>query len=649
MISAQVRAALRKWVIMQYAVGKGYFQTREFTDLRQMLEQSTNQFRELVAFRYRPLPGGEVLQRTYGEFAADRACLGSALLALGLGQSRIAIIGENSYAWCLAHATTISGLGLTVPLDRLLPPEEIIALLERGEVDAVCYDPIFYKTLVQAAQKLPALKALICLQPVRFREESPSFSKPVANLFASQMATGRNSEYLNISMPDLLAWGAELRVQGDLAYDQLPIDPDAVMALLFTSGTTSTAKAVLLSHRNVCADVRAVSGVVKLWQGIRMLSVLPLHHTFENTCGLYIGLYYGAQIHEADGLRYIQKNLQEYHIDMLIGVPVLFENFYHKVQETLKKSGKDQLIQRMIPVTEGLRKVGIDLRRVLYKQIHAAFGGSWSMGICGAAPIDPEIIRFFDQIGVRILQGYGLTETSPVVAGCNSKIFVPGTVGHPLEGVEIAIDTPTEGEPGEILVRGEIVMLGYYQDEAATQEAIDEQGWFHTGDIGRIDPQNGCLTITGRQKSMIVLSSGKKVFPEEIEHLLSQTDWIKESLVWGEEDSDGEVIISAKMVIDHESLKQKHGVEADDTFIRQQLDLLIREINSKMPHFKSIRHYVFGFQEMVKTTTLKIRRPIEIAGIRDWMAKHKLRLRDITGRNVDADSNDADHQNQDKT
>ena len=415
---------------------------------------------------------------------------------------------------------------------------------------------------------------------------------------------------------------------------QTTIDPDALMALLFTSGTTSVAKAVMLSQRNVCSDVQAVASVVKLWPGIRMLSVLPLHHTFENTCGLYIGLYYGAEIHESDGLRHIQKNLQDYHIEMIVGVPVLFENFYNKVQATLQKTGKDKLVRRLLPITQGLRKVGIDLRRVLYKQILAAFGGSLQLGICGAAPIDPEIIRFFDAIGIHILQGYGLTETSPVAAGCNSKIFVPGTVGHPMGGIELAVDSETPGEPGEILVRGPIVMLGYYQDAAATAEVIDSEGWFHTGDIGRIDPATGCLSITGRQKSMIVLKSGKKVFPEEIEYLLGQDKLIKESLVWGEDD-EGDVVVSAKVVLDPDVLKEKLGQDASENQIRAHLDQLIREINSRLPSFKGIRQYVFSFQDMVKTTTLKIKRPIEIAGIREWLAHHKLRLKDITGKNID--------------
>ncbi len=640
---------------MQTMKGHPYFKIRSFSTLREMLWQSVDLYQDKIAFSYREQPGSELLSKTYGEFKQDILALGTALQTLGLANSRLAIVGENSYAWCLSHATTICGVGVAVPLDRLLPGEEIISLLDRGDVDAVFYDPSFHATLMQAAARpgksgANRLRALICLRPERFgRESSPTWDKPETQLLARENQGEDSRPCKLMKLEDLISWGAQLRAAGDDSFDHVSIDPQAMMALLFTSGTTSISKAVMLSNGNVCSDVKAVGGVVKLWPGIRVLSVLPLHHTFENTCGLYMCLYYGAQIHECDGLRYIQKNLQEFHIEMLIGVPALFENFYTKVQETLKKTGKANLINKLIPVTNGLRKVGIDLRKTFYKKIIDAFGGSLQIGICGAAPINPEIISFFDSVGFHILQGYGLTETSPVVAGCNSKVFVPGTVGHPLDLVEIAIDSEVDGEPGEILVRGPMVMLGYYQDPAATAEVIDADGWFHTGDIGKIDPRNKCLSITGRQKSMIVLRSGKKVFPEEIEYLLTQADFVKESLVWGEPDSDGELVVSAKMVIDKEGLREKHGQDVDDETIRQQIEQLIKEINSKLPSFKGIRHYVFSFQEMVKTTTLKVRRPIEIAKIRDWMERQKLRLRDITGRNVDQDQTDdkkdGDHSN----
>jgi long-chain acyl-CoA synthetase len=624
---------------MQIMKGHPYFKIRSFATLREMLWQSVDLYQEKVAFRYREQPGGDLLVKTYGEFKREIQNLGTALQALGLKDCRLAVVGENSYAWCLAHATMVCGAGVAVPLDRMLPAEEIISLLDRGNVDVVFYDPSFHAALMTAAAAQPRLRALICLRPSRFgREPEPAWDKPAHQLLAQDNPDEENPTCKLLVLDDLVKWGAQLRATGDESFDRVAIDPGALMALLYTSGTTSISKAVMLSNTNVCSDAKAVGGVVRLWPGIRVLSVLPLHHTFENTCGLYMCLYYGAEIHECDGLRYIQKNMQEFHIEMLIGVPVLFENFYNKVQETLKKTGKDTLVNRMIPITNGLRKIGLDLRRKVYKQILDAFGGALKIGICGAAPINPEIISFFDNVGFHILQGYGLTETSPVIAGCNSKVFVPGTVGHPLDLVEIAINSDVDGEPGEILVRGPMVMLGYYQDPAATAEVIDANGWFHTGDIGKIDPKNHCLAITGRQKSMIVLSSGKKVFPEEIEYLLTQADFVKESLVWGEPDNDGELVISAKMVIDKDSLSQQHGQEVDEETIRQHIEQLIKDINSRLPTFKGIRNYVFSFQEMVKTTSLKVRRPIEIAKIRDWMAHQKLRLRDITGRNVDQDN-----------
>ena len=620
---------------MQILHGQSYFQTRSFATLREMIEQSAALYASRPAFRFRNQVDEPLSMRTYAEFWREINHLGTALLALGLAGKRIAVIGENSYAWCLAHAAVVCGVGVVVPLDRLLPEGEIIASLARGEVDAVFYDPSFQTCMEKAHDQVASLSGLIALRTGRPSSRPPVFSQPQAGLLgqtAEQIPAEKTRHWLQLD--ELLPWGAALEQEGKPTLSQTTIDPDALMALLFTSGTTSVAKAVMLSQRNVCADIQAVASVVKLWPGIRMLSVLPLHHTFENTCGLYIGLYYGAEIHESDGLRHIQKNLQDYHIDMIVGVPILFENFYNKVQATLQKTGKDKLVRRLLPITQGLRKVGIDLRRVLYKQILAAFGGNLQLGICGAAPIDPEIIRFFDAIGIHILQGYGLTETSPVAAGCNSKVFVPGTVGHPMGGIELAVDSEAPGEPGEILVRGPIVMLGYYQDAAATAEVIDSEGWFHTGDIGRIDPATGCLSITGRQKSMIVLKSGKKVFPEEIEYLLGQDKLIKESLVWGEDD-EGDVVVSAKVVLDPDVLKEKLGQDASENQIRAHLDQLIREINSRLPSFKGIRQYVFSFQDMVKTTTLKIKRPIEIAGIREWLAHHKLRLKDITGKNID--------------
>ncbi len=406
--------------------------------------------------------------------------------------------------------------------------------------------------------------------------------------------------------------------------------------LLFTSGTTSLAKGVMLSHKNVCADVKALAGVEKFEVGTRVLSVLPIHHTFENTCGFIGAFYFGFTIYECDGLRYIQKNMEEHKINGLIGVPLLFESFYSKIKDSVRKQGKEKKLKTAIKISNALRKIGIDLRRKLFKDILEKFGGEFKLGICGAAPIDPEIISFFDSIGIRVLQGYGLTETSPVVAGCNAKVFVPGTVGHPLTGVEIAIDTEEDGTEGEILVRGDIVMMGYYKDDEATNQAIDDDKWFHTGDIGKIDNKNGCLYITGRIKSMIVLKNGKKVFPEEIEYMLGQSDLIKDAMVWGEVEGDGDVEVWAKVVIDKEALNSDGDNDHDENTIKDKLEQLIKEISTKMPSFKSIKYFIFGEDEMEKTTTKKTKRNIELESIKNIIENNKLKIKEAAGKNIDA-------------
>lgn len=629
---------------MQIIKGEQYFKVRSFANVPEMLRQSVELFGDNPAVKHRLTPSSEIETKTYKELFKDTVALVSFLRKNGRRGRRIAVVGENSYHWIIAYLAAVCGAGIVIPLDRMLPPEEIRQLLIRSEADTVFYDSAFLSLFSADDPELPVDR--ICMRSGRLKEQD---RLQLLSLTAGSADSG-------VDLPDI---GVEARhflmeqlLEAPPELDRLPeneIDPDTMMALLFTSGTTSMSKGVMLSHTNVCADVQGITGMVELNPGLRMLSILPLHHTFENTCGLLVALFIGACIHVCDGLRYIQKNMQEYAIEMIIGVPAVFENFYQKVMDKLQKTGKDKTIKKVRGPVRFLRKLGIDLRKKLFGQIIDAFGGAFKMGICGAAPIDPEIIRFFDDIGVRILQGYGLTETSPVVAGCNSKIFVPGTVGRPVSHVEVAVDSEHYGIPGEILVRGDIVMLGYFQDEAATAEVIDAEGWFHTGDIGVIDPRRKCLTITGRKKSMIVLKSGKKVFPEEVEYLFNQFDFIRESLVWGEPTDDGDVIVSAKFVLDEQTLSEKHGVDpADSNGVQKLLDQMIKEVNARMPSFKSIRQHVFSFRGMVKTTTLKIKRQIEIDHLKELMERQKLRWRELTGKNLDSYDNQQEDQDNDK-
>lgn len=602
---------------MQRIDNKPLFKVRPFSELREMFRQSVELYGNLPAFRFREDPKGEVIRRTYRETGADADAFGTALIRAGYQDANIAIIGENSYRWSIAHLSVINGVGVSVPLDRLLPPEEIISLLSRGRVKAVMFDASFLDTMLAANKSLPDIKLFVCMKRSKKIDDSTK-------------ALFTNARFCLFE--DLLTEGREALGDKDRAFLDRPIDPEQIASLLFTSGTTTTSKGVLLRNRNITADIIALAKMEKFKVGTRVLSILPVHHTFENTCGLLYILYMGGCVCICDGLRYIQKNMEEYKINLIVGVPTLFESFYKKVSDNIDKQGKRATIEKMIKLTKSLRRIGIDLRRVIFRPIHKAFGGEFRIGICGAAPIDPKIITFFDDIGVHILQGYGLTETAPVIVGCNYKVFVPGTVGLPLGDVTIAIDNEKDFEEGEILVKGPMVMAGYFEDPEATAAVIDTDGWFHTGDVGKIDQKTGCLYITGRVKSMIVLKNGKKVFPEEIELLISQYKFIKESMVFGDLDADGDVSVSVKFVLDPQLLEAEGIAESD---IQKRLEDVVKEINLQIPSFKGIRGFVYSYQDLTKTTTLKVKRYQEINKIQEALDRAKVHVRQITGQNMD--------------
>lgn len=628
------------------------YPVRQITDLRDLVEQSARLYGPRVAFRFRDRLDEEPQSRTYEDFLADVRAIGTMILDSGQGGAPIAVIGENSYAWCVAFTAIVCGGGLAVPLDPLLTADELAGLLRRGAVRAIFYDAPYHQLLTEITARLPELSCHVCIRPQNLTaaqidaagtgsgrpdvasttSDGPGISPDVAAPAAERPDIGR---FVWQNWQDWLDRGRRLLAEGDRRYADVPIDRYAPMSLLFTSGTSSESKAVLLSHDNICADIRGLAAIIDIPAGTRFLSILPLHHTLENTCGLFMARYIGGETAICDGLRHIQKNLVEYKTQFLIGVPLLYQNFYDKIRRALIKSGKEKLIRRLIPITQALRRVGIDLRHRLYGKILEAFGGELHWGISGAAPIDPDVLRFLDAIGMWIMQGYGLTETSPVVSGAYRRDYPIGSVGKPIAGIEVAVDAE-DGTPGEILVRGPIVMLGYHDDPEATAQAFAEDGWLRTGDLGVIDRRKRCLTITGRVKSMIVLSNGKKVFPEEIETLIERTGKVKESLVWSLDDANGDVVVGAKFVIDPQEIEQNIGRPADDTSIRAYLEQLIREVNGMLPSFKNIRHFVFTVDEMVKTTTRKIRRSIEVDVLRDLYLKSQLTWNEWSGRNLQA-------------
>jgi long-chain acyl-CoA synthetase len=365
-----------------------------------------------------------------------------------------------------------------------------------------------------------------------------------------------------------------------------------------------------------------------------VLSVLPLHHTFENTAGLLFPLYLGMTISICDGLRYLAKNLTEYKPDCLVGVPLIFDKFMGRIKDEIRKKGMEKKVKALMGFANIFRFItGLDLRRKLFKKLLEPFGGKLRVIVTGGAAMETETVKFYESIGIKVYQGYGLTETSPVVAGGNDHVRKAGTCGNPLPGVKIAIANPDSSGVGELVVQGDNVMLGYWKNEEATREVLQD-GWFHTGDLGYID-KKGLIRVTGRVKSMIVLKNGKKVFPEEIENHINKLKYVKESLVWGETTEDGTVEICAKIVLDRETITDVVASPDDENAIKKLLDSAIKEINKLMPAYKAIRYYVYGFEELIKTTTMKIKRYVETAQIKNLFNQLTASIKTIAGENID--------------
>lgn len=561
---------------------------RGMSDLRQMLDDCAERYRGRVAFRFRADPHAPLQTKTYDAFRREAEALGTALLMRGLADRHVAVIGENRYEWSLSYLATVSGVGVVIPLDRLLPASEIERMLERGEVDALICSRDFEDIARDIASRSERLSLIAVMNP---KEGAPESHDPRFT-----------------TVPALLSEGFAALAGGNGAYRARRIDPDAMNVLLFTSGTSSSAKAVMLSHRNLISDVLSLAGIMAAKAGDTVLSILPLHHTFENTCGLLFTLYQGMTIAISDGLKHLNRNLVEHAPTILVGVPMLFDKFRSRISEELRKRSLEKKVGFMMKASRLPGQLGTLLKRKLFGKLLAPLGGKLRLIVTGGAGMDANVAQWYEDIGVRVYQGYGLTETSPVIAGCNDRIRRPGTCGQPLPNTEIGILDPDREGSGEIVVRSPMVMLGYWNDEESTRECRIGD-WFRTGDLGSFD-RRGLLRVTGRAKSMIVLKNGKKVFPEEIESLLNRVAMVKESMVWGEKDDAGNVTVCSKLVLDPDRLPRVDGA-IDDAEVCRLLDEEIKAINRSLSSYKAVRHFVYTTEELAKTTTLKVKRYVE--------------------------------------
>lgn len=589
--------------------GLGYYENNQVRSIKELVRNSIKQFQNKPAFKFKI--GNEIKEKTYIEFGTEIDALGTALHQLGLKGKRFAVIGENRYEWAISFFSIVNGTGIAVPLDKHLPEVEIENLIKRGRVEVIFFSGHFNKEMLELSKRDASIQKFICMDNLD-------------DTYPSNFTT----------VEKLIEQGKVLVDKGDKSFIDAKIDPEALSLLLFTSGTTSMSKGVMLNQRNVCSDVSSITSIIKVYPTDVHLSILPLHHTFELSIGMLFMVKNGVCIAYNQGIKHIAKNLKEFNVTILVVVPAILEAMYKKMNEGIKKSGKAGMVKVMGKLANGLNTVGIDVRRIFFKKILEQMGPGLRLAVSGAAPIDKEIISGFGMLGLNVIQGYGLTETSPVVAANNDFYNRAGTVGQPMKGIEVAIDNPDDNGMGEIITKGPNVMIGYYEDENATKEAIDNEGWFHTGDLGYIDNE-GFITITGRAKSMIVFTNGKKAFPEEYEMLLNNIEGVGESFVWGNAAPDGDIQVCAKIVINEAAIKEKWNRLPGDDELADFLQLEIKKINSDMPQYKIIRYFVISYKDLIKTTTLKIKRPVESKEVLKLLQEADTNMRKANGKNID--------------
>ena len=562
----------------------------KITDLKDMLAKTEKKFGDKPVFKYKTNEPGVFDVITYKEFIEKINALGTKLIDLGLKGKRIAVISENRYEWCLAYLAACCGTGVVVPLDKALPANELESLIIRSGVEAIFYSSKYDEIM----------------QDIKNRRTTDL--RYYISMDLKKMQNGIYSQY------ELIEKGRELIERGNTKFLNAKINNEEMSCMLFTSGTTAMSKAVMLSHKNICSNLMDIAAVLKIDENDTLLSFLPLHHTFECTVGFLYVLYKGASIAYCEGIRHMANNIKEFEITAMISVPVLYENMYKRVMKSIEKKGKLPEVEKIMKLSGMLSKVGIDLRKKMFKEIHESLGPKLRLMVNGGAALDYEVEKGFNELGFKIIQGYGLTETSPVIAAGTDFEQKLGSVGKVFPSLKVKIINKDENGVGEIIVKGPSVMLGYYQNEEANKEVF-EKGWFHTGDLGYID-KKGFLFLAGRKKSVIVLKNGKNVYPEEIESIINRIDGVKESFIYGKPEGNNEddLKLCVEIVYDKELMKEIYNANTQEE-IREILWSKIKEVNKTMPPYKYIKEIIVSEEELIKTTTLKIKRHEELAKI----------------------------------
>lgn len=563
------------------------YPVRPIRDLKDLLHSSADLYGDRTAYLYKERLGGEYLPISFGQTREDVDALGTALTAESLAGLHVGVIGENRYEWVISYLAVANGLGVVVPLDRELPSHELAALIGRAGLSALIYSS-------KVEQKV--------------REALSTAEKSILLISMDSDAQGEETQ----SLSHMLKKGKRLIAEGDRRYLDAPVDPEKMSMLLFTSGTTGLAKGVMLCHRNIASNIYHMSKYVDLTVRLGQqtgLSMLPMHHTYEFTCTILASFYQGATIAFCEGLKYIVKNMEEAKVTYVIAVPLVFENMHQKIWRQAEKSGKADKMRKAIRMIRTIAHVDKKIQKRtmrLFKEVHAALGGHVRLMVAGAAPIDPAVINDFNAMGITMLQGYGMTECSPIIALNPDRAVRAAAAGLPLPETEIRIFEPDESGIGEILCRSDSVMLGYYKDPEETDKVLRD-GWLYTGDYGYFD-KDGYLYISGRKKNVIVTKNGKNIFPEEVEFYLNQSPFIAEVVVKGEKEaSGGESIVWADIFPDREAIREQKGPLSEEA-LHELLKSEVDRANELMPFYKRVKRFRIRETEFDKTTTRKIKR-----------------------------------------
>ena len=582
-----------------------YTDIREITTLKDMLAGSVGLYGKNPAFWIKEKKGAPYEPVDYELLQHDINALGTALVKMGMSGKKIAVMGQGCYEWIVTYLAVVNGTGIIVPVDKELSGPEIRNLLLAADCDTI------FCTAKECA-KLRGIAEIRNLIVMEFYGDRTSpDTPPVTGIRDAAEYRALVPDAAVYTWRDLVAGGEELMNNGDIGFLEKEVDPDALAVILFTSGTTGNPKGVMLCHRNITANIMDVCRIAQIPETDKTLSILPIHHTYECTLGMLLVLYRGASTAFCEGFKYITKNMKEAQNTVIIVVPRVLEMIYGRIEKAVRDGGKEKAFRNLMKVNRGLRSVGINVSRRIFRQVIDQMGGKLRLVITGAAALSPNIYRAFEDFGITVLQGYGMTECTPLVSGTPmsapaERYRKAGSVGVTVSRGETRVINQDEDGIGEILFRGPNVMMGYYNMPEETAESIDADGWLHTGDLGFIDG-DGWIYLTGRSKNIIVTKTGENVYPEEIEEYINKSPYIADSMVFPYQ-NEGEESVGVQILPDMDAVTEALGHEPDREELQSFMKKLIRELNQGLAVYKRIRDVFVREEDFVRTTTQKIRR-----------------------------------------